>query len=524
MDVVGDGMSERVVGIAGADAPAMVPREELEETLSALRHEKEIVDVLYRIAQAVARESDLAQIVQVVTDETTAITGAQFGAFFYNVTRSDGDAYMLFTLAGAPREAFERFPMPRATDIFRPTFEGTEIVRLDDVTADPRFGRNGPFHGLPRGHPPVRSYLAVPVFTSGGEVAGGLFFGHAAPGVFTADHERLAAGAAAHAGTAIERARLLDTERTARAQAHARASAALALEYVADGVFMLDEHGVVRYWNRAASGIFDLPAEAVLGRPIGEAVPGWERIALAVPVAESNDVRRPRTLPFDSREGERWLSMYGVSFPQGAVCAFRDITEEHQLERLRSDLTATVSHELRTPLAAVYGVAQTLRRGDLRPERTAELLELLTPTARAAGIAAAVEIEAPPSLPAVLADDDRLGEVLANLLENATKYAATGPDDRIVIRLHELRRTVRFEVVDRGPGIPAHEQERIFEKFHRLDAQMNTGVRGTGLGLYICRELVERMRGTIGIEPSEGGGATFWFELPQAASAAPAPA
>ena len=91
---------------------------------------------------------------------------------------------MLYTLSGVDRSAFERFPMPRNTAIFAPTFNGDGIVRLDDVLADPRYGHSAPYHGMPKGHLPVRSYLAVPVITSDGEVAGGLFFGHPEPGMF----------------------------------------------------------------------------------------------------------------------------------------------------------------------------------------------------------------------------------------------------------------------------------------------------------------------------------------------------
>ena len=88
---------------------------------------------------------------------------------------------MLYTLSGAPKKAFEQFPQPRATEVFAPTFHGEGAVRLDDVTADPRFGKNPPYHGMPPGHLPVRSYLAVPVKAAHGEVLGGLFFGHSGP-------------------------------------------------------------------------------------------------------------------------------------------------------------------------------------------------------------------------------------------------------------------------------------------------------------------------------------------------------
>ncbi len=165
------------------------------------------IDPLHRIGLALT-ELDPERLIQHLTDEATAICRAQFGAFFYNVVDRCGGSYMLYTLSGAPREAFSRFPMPRATEIFRPTFDGTEVLRLDDVTQDPRFGRNTPHHGMPPGHLPVRSYLAVPVLSRTGQVLGGLFFGHAQPGIFTADDEHLMVAVASQTGLALDNARL----------------------------------------------------------------------------------------------------------------------------------------------------------------------------------------------------------------------------------------------------------------------------------------------------------------------------
>jgi PAS domain S-box-containing protein len=164
---------------------------------------------LGEVGALVASTLDREAIVQKVTDVATQLTHAEFGAFFYNVTDPDsGDAFMLYTLSGAPREAFSQFPQPRATAIFAPTFYGEGPVRLDDVTADPRYGKSAPYFGMPPGHLPVRGYLAVPVKGVHGEVLGGLFFGHSEVGVFTEQHERLALGVAAWASVALENARL----------------------------------------------------------------------------------------------------------------------------------------------------------------------------------------------------------------------------------------------------------------------------------------------------------------------------
>ncbi len=168
--------------IVGASKIArdITERVRLKET--ARRHADDTAK-LGEVGAVVASTLDSETIVQRVTDIATELTTAEFGAFFYNVTdQKSGDAYMLYTLSGAPRDAFARFPNPRATAVFAPTFHGKGPVRLDDVTKDPRYGQNAPYYGMPAGHLPVRSYLAVPVKGVTGEVLGGLFLGHSQVG------------------------------------------------------------------------------------------------------------------------------------------------------------------------------------------------------------------------------------------------------------------------------------------------------------------------------------------------------
>ncbi len=173
-----------------------------------LHEQVRVTDALNRIGTRLAVERDVHKLVQMVTDEATTLSGAAFGAFFYNVTNAAGESYVLYTISGTPREAFERFPMPRNTEIFGPTFPGEGAVRIADVTRDPRFGKNDPYSGMPPGHLPVRSYLAVPVISRTRVVLGGLFFGHPDPGVFHERDERLVVGIAAQAAIAIDNARL----------------------------------------------------------------------------------------------------------------------------------------------------------------------------------------------------------------------------------------------------------------------------------------------------------------------------
>lgn len=172
------------------------------------KQNEERLKIINELGKSINSQLDVDKILQIVTDATTRLSTAAFGAFFYNKIDAQGQAYMLYALSGAPREAFDKFGMPRNTAVFNPTFEGTGIVRSDDITKDPRYGKNAPHHGMPKGHLPVVSYLAVPVLSNSGVVIGGLFFGHPEPGVFTAEHEDIVTAIAAQAAIALDNAKL----------------------------------------------------------------------------------------------------------------------------------------------------------------------------------------------------------------------------------------------------------------------------------------------------------------------------
>lgn len=180
-------------------------RKRIEENL---REETRTLEVLNTVGAAIAGNLDLEKIVQTVTDAATELSGAQFGAFFYNVINERGESYTLYSISGVPREAFSKFPMPRNTAIFNPTFTGTGILRSDNILKHRNYGKSDPHFGMPKGHLPVVSYLAVPVVSRSGEVLGGLFFGHEREAVFNDRAERIVAGIAAQAAIAIDNARL----------------------------------------------------------------------------------------------------------------------------------------------------------------------------------------------------------------------------------------------------------------------------------------------------------------------------
>ncbi len=335
-----------------------------------------------------------------------------------------------------------------------------------------------------------------------------------------------------------------------------RDQAARVLSHLREGVVLVDATGVVRLWNPSAEAITGLRAADVRDRPLTEAIPGWADVASRI---STNGDGRSVSVPLTVPTGERWLSVSGVPFDGGVVYAFRDLTAERRLEQMRADFVATVSHELRTPLASIHGAAVTLanRGRELGPalherlqsiiveqsERLSELVEQILLAAQldsgglkvererfdAAVLArkviassrpripagVTVSLATPPEVPPALGDAERARHVLGNLLDNAIKYSPDGGRIDVIVAPEADR--LRFTVRDQGLGIPANEQERIFEKFYRVDASMTRGVGGSGLGLYICRELVERMDGRIWVSSQPGSGSSFSFELPLAA-------
>jgi PAS domain S-box-containing protein len=350
---------------------------------------------------------------------------------------------------------------------------------------------------------------------------------------------------------AIARNRLASLQRT---------QAARVLSHIGDGVFLIDSEGVIRLWNTAAGAITGVAADDVCGRPAEQVLSGWRNVAPLVPVAsrpgDRADISRAETLPLDVEGRELWLSIAGVAFTDGTVYAFRDVTNEHRLEAMRTEFVATVSHELRTPLASLHGAAMTLkqRHERLDADTQDELLDVIAgQSKRLAGLVEEIlltgqldagslriasepfdperlirtvveearhrisdgttlEMSASVPLPNVVGDSARTHQVLANLIDNAIKYSPGG--GRVEVAAEQDGESIRFSVRDEGLGIPRGEQDRIFDKFYRLDPDNRRGVGGTGLGLYICRELVHSMKGRVWVDSAPPRGATFVFELP----------
>ncbi len=329
----------------------------------ALRQHTRSLEIINRIGATLAAELDLEKLVQAVTDAGREVTGAQFGAFFYNVTSERGEAYTLYCLSGVPREAFANFPMPRNTAIFDPTFRGHGTIRLGDVTQDPRYGKNPPYHGMPKGHLPVRSYLAVPVVSRSGSVLGGLFYGHAEPNVFTEEAEQILAGIAAQAAIAIDNARLYreaQKELAERKQAEER-TLALTAKFMAifnqSGIFagILDLEGRLREVNDLAVHACGYTREDVLDKPFWD-TPWWRGAATvqeclreATRQVASGSVFRAE-LPYWLADGTECLvefAMHPIRDETGAVRFLYptgiDVTERKRGEHAIASLAAIVT-------------------------------------------------------------------------------------------------------------------------------------------------------------------------------------
>ncbi|HEY2936026.1 MAG TPA: ATP-binding protein [Gaiellaceae bacterium] len=328
------------------------------------------------------------------------------------------------------------------------------------------------------------------------------------------------------------------------------ARASLALDHVGDAVALLAADGSLLYANRAALGMFRSPAAADAPFPPLELLRSQIEDAVG-------DTGAAVTIPVEAPD-ERWLSIVAVHSEGGTVYRLRDVTEEHELERLRSDFVATASHELRTPVAAVYGAAQTLRRTDVEfdEEIRGRLLEMISteagslaeivdqilltneldeglltvsrrpvdPVVVAEAVVGAAASKAPENVsvslrvvdggdgPPFVTDETRLRQILVNLVENAVKYSPDGGAVEVDVR--RAPDLVSFEVRDEGMGIAPEDRERIFQKFYRADPSMSRGVGGTGLGLYIVNELVTRLGGRIAVDSVPGLGSAFRVDFP----------
>jgi len=338
------------------------------------------------------------------------------------------------------------------------------------------------------------------------------------------------------------------------------------VDHSSDGIVVLDADGVVAVWSPAMEQATGVPAAEALGRaladlvtvrdpggdPVDALAAGWDLLSPGAPRAT---VETTLVRPDGEQRWVRWS--HAAVFDGDAlvrdVVLVHDVTRERQVERLKSDFIATVSHELRSPITPIKGYVELLRRKseEFTPEKRRECLDLVSD--RVAHLARIVEdlllasrVSNPAStvemgvgdlgalarkaagdfsvegtrlhldLPAVpvpvACDPVRVVQVVSNLLSNALKYSPAGAAVFLTLRVREG--DARLSVTDRGRGIAANQLGRVFEKFHRVEDARTMTTGGTGLGLYIARQLADAMGGTLAVESAYGVGSTFTFSLP----------
>ncbi len=467
-------------------------RTEERATEIALREETRALEILNRAGMALTRETDLARLVQVVTDAGVSLAGAEFGAFFYNVADAGGGRYTLYSLSGAPREAFAAFPMPRNTAIFEPTFAGTAIVRSDDITADPRYGRNAPHAGTPPGHLPVRSYLAVPVVSRSGQVLGGLFFGHSKPGVFTVRSEQRVGGLAAEAAIAIDNARLHDdAQREITERRRAEAALRELNANLEDQVRRRTEE-----LNQSAEALRQSQKMEALGHLTGGVAHDFNNL-LQIVVGNLETLSRnlPADLPGDVARLRRAIdrAMTGASRAAALTQRLLAFGRRQPLDPKPVDVNLLVS-------------------------RVSELLH------RTLGETVEIESVLDAGVWRIEADPNELENALINLAVNARDAMPDGGKLTIETANDELDpayaarhaevvagQYVAISVSDTGLGMTDETRLRAFEPFFTTKSEG----RGTGLGLSQVYGFVKQSRGHVKIYSEFGQGTTVRIYLPR---------
>ena len=465
---------------------------EVRSTEAALREQGRTLETLNRTGAAVAAELDLGKLIQMVTDAGVELTGAQFGAFFYNVINDAGESYMLYTLSGAEPSQFD-FGMPRSTAVFHPTFAGEGVVRSDDITKDPRYGKNDPHFGMPKGHLPVRSYLAVSVMSRSGDVIGGLFFGHQEPGRFSERHEQLMTGIAAQAAIGIDNARLFQAVQRELAS---RERADRALRMLNETL----EQRVVDELDRrvqAEEALRQVQKMETLGQLTGGVAHDFNNL---LQIVTGNLELIQRGLPADAARLRRAVDNAARGADRAAILTQRLLafSRRQPLAPKRID-----------PSRLVTGMSELLHR------TLGEMIEVETVLAQ----------EAWP----VEADPNQLENAILNLAVNGRDAMPEG--GRITI---ETRNThldggesaripeatpgdyVCIAVSDTGSGMDEDTVARAFEPFFTTK---EVG-KGTGLGLSMVYGFVKQSGGHLKIDSAVGSGTSVKIYLPRMAGEA----
>lgn len=340
---------------------------------------------------------------------------------------------------------------------------------------------------------------------------------------------------------------------------------------MSEGLVVLDSDRRVAYFNHVAETLVGVNARDILGQSaevLHSIVSSRASDPVALLAAWADALKRLEELPrFESevvtslgkRVVEATMFMVGdKENPLGSGTILRDVTREREIDRMKSEFVSIASHELRTPLTGIYGFAELLLKRapelteghrkwaqtvhtesarlssivedllnvssieagrlslDLGPVEARPVVERVIEHARYAYSSHQINVEIPDAFPMVLADGEKLQQVFHNLIDNACKYSPGGGPVVVSVKVDLGKEMSVFSVSDKGLGIPEDEIPKLFTRFHRVLRPEMTGLRGTGLGLYIVKSLVEMMGGNIRVESKVNQGSTFFFSLPLA--------
>jgi PAS domain S-box-containing protein len=514
---------------------------ERSELYEAERTARALSQQLSRTGSVLATELDPAAVLDEVVQQAPALLGAEACA----VLTLEDDELVVSAASGEGTEDAVDTRVSTDGSLSADVFQSRAPVAVDDAAALPQL--TGSDQLLASGY---GAYLGVPLSGPEGAPAGVLAVYARRPRSWRTEEIEALMALAGNTSAALANAELYS-----RVSLEKERSVAI-LANIADGIVAVDRDGDVVLWNAAAEQITGVPQEEAIGHTTTQVL---QRNL------ESGDDEAPsgQRLVSIVRGGEEvWLSLSEAVMrdPLGAVAgrifAFRDISTDRMVEQVKSDFVAAVSHELRTPLTSIYGFAETLLRQDIpfgeeerrtflgyiasESERLTEIVDQLLNVARLdagdlqvevgridvgsvvsevvetvdAGNGHRFEIDLPDEPLAAAADPDKVRQVFNILVENALRYSPQGGTVTLGARRNADRVEVR--VVDEGMGIPASEREWIFRKFYRAESAARDGAAGTGLGLFIAKELVTAMGGRIWVDSTEGEGSSFAFELPVA--------
>jgi PAS domain S-box-containing protein len=484
--------------------------------LAGLTEERDVLAMVSRAGRILAAELDLQKLVQAATDVARELSGAQFAAFFYNVKNEHGESYSLYTISGVPIEAFSKFPMPRNTLLFEPTFRGEGPIRIDDVLLDSRYGKMEPYYGMPHGHLPVRSYLALPVLSRSGSVLGGLFFGHAEPGAFTERTERNLEVLVPQIAVALDNAHLFAQAQREIAERQ-RAEQALRVseeryrrivETTQEGVWMIDAAGVTTFANRRMAEMLGLASEGeMVGRSVFEFLDSQRREIVVRTLSRLPDMT-PEEYDFLFLRGDGTALWALVSISPiaddagihvGALGMVTDITrrktDEFERERLlaeQDELLRQVDDAAARQRAFVKEMLFATTDGRLRlcygdaemPEPLAQVGDAVELTRRSLhGLRASVEV--------VAADagfsQERILDIETGVSEAAMNAIVHGSGGTYSLHADRAAGVIQVWIRDHGRGIAE-------EILHKATLQRGFSSAGTlGHGFWLILRTCDRV-------------------------------